>query len=285
MPVLKTSSYWQTPIKSKDLLSTNSADIISNLKAENCAVCHPNQYQFWQKSLHAKAIGDGLLGQLYAFDQDTQKDCLSCHAPRQEQMKKLLDSSKEHLSSGGIVGGVDCATCHVRKNIRHGTRDIALTPHGSVRGLSLFKESAFCKSCHQFDDTGEVVNGKPLESTYAEWQTSPQAKQGKTCQYCHMPNKEHKFNGIHDAEMTRQGLSIKVSRNNIGINLKLGNTGAGHALPTYITPRIVAKVVSSSGKVLQYINRCISLYIQASPSTPLRLQSSTLSGVEGRGFY
>lgn len=143
--VIEHDSYWQLPIPEQGAVDHNLPDVLTNLSASNCGLCHVKQYQDWQNSFHAKAVGEGLLGQLSAFDQETQKDCLRCHAPRQEPMNKLLKPSDGHVSSDGV----DCASCHVRKHIRHGSRDIALTPHGSVKGLPLFKQAEFCKSCHQ----------------------------------------------------------------------------------------------------------------------------------------
>ena len=241
-------SYWQQPIPLQGKLQSDLPDILTNLSPANCGACHSIQYQYWRKSFHAKATGDGLLGQLYAFDTDTQLDCLKCHSPRQEQINQLLNLSGARSSSHGI----DCASCHVRKHIRHSSRDIPSTPHGAVKGLPIFKKSEFCKSCHQFDDTGEVVNGKPLENTFVEWQASLQAKQGKQCQSCHMPDKKHLFRGIHDPDMTRTGLGVKLQRTEKKLILKLGNTGAGHALPTYITPRINVLITGSKGKSLRY---------------------------------
>lgn len=53
-----------------------------------------------------------------------------------------------------------------------------------------------------------------------------------------MPEGSHRFRGIHNADMLRQGLALEVTRTPEGVIAKLTNEGAGHALPTYITPRI-----------------------------------------------
>lgn len=238
------SKHWQLPIPLQGSPAATLPDNVRNLEAQNCAICHPVQFKAWASSIHSRAVGDGLLGQLYAFDSDTQQDCLKCHAPRSEQISALLSASPLEKQSGGV----DCASCHVRKHIRYGPRDIPKTPHGAVSGTQLFKQAEFCQPCHQFDESGAVANGKPLENTYAEWQASPQAAQGSSCQDCHMPDQVHSFRGIHDPEMTRKGLGIQTSRTASGVSVKLINTGAAHALPTYITPKIVVRIVSASGK-------------------------------------
>ena len=237
--------YWERPIPlqgSPPLLL--GAEAIADLSPSACGQCHQPQWKAWQDSLHSSSVSPGLLGQLGAFDAATQRDCLTCHAPRQEMLEQWWELG---LNSASIRRGVDCASCHVRAHIRHGSRAIAETPHGEVREQPLFLRAEFCAPCHQFDETGLSVNGKPLENTYTEWQQSPYALQGVTCQNCHMAEKQHGFKGIHDLETTRRGLSIQGSRTAQGIRVRVGNTGAGHALPTYITPRIVIRIESLPG--------------------------------------
>ena len=102
----------------------------------------------------------------------------------------------------------------------------------------MFRSSDFCAPCHQFTPEGVAVNGKLLENTIEEWRKSRHASDGVTCQDCHMPEGSHRFLGIHDPGMLRRGLVLDVMRTPDGIVATLVNRGAGHALPTYITPRI-----------------------------------------------
>ncbi len=209
--------------------------VLADLSAAACAQCHPVQYAAWRGSLHAAALSPGVLGQLDAFDEETWRDCLVCHAPQAEVA--------EQWEQGGVAGvaqvaGIDCAACHIRAHRRHGPRAIEETPHGPVVELPLFRQAAFCAPCHQFDTTGLAVNGKPLQDTYAEWLASPQAAAGATCQSCHMPERAHGFKGIHDPEITRRGLTLEARRTVRGLAVTATNAGAGHRLPTYVTPRI-----------------------------------------------
>jgi hypothetical protein len=84
---------------------------------------------------------------------------------------------------------------HLRGHRRHGPRAIPETPHGAVLDLPLYRQAEFCAPCHQFDDPGVAVNGKHLEDTYREWQGSRHAREGRTCQACHMPEGYHGFKG------------------------------------------------------------------------------------------
>ncbi|MCP5443615.1 MAG: hypothetical protein H6968_11320 [Chromatiaceae bacterium] len=234
--------YWERPIPlqgNAPPLPPGAEEIIANLSADGCRPCHQPQWEAWKGSLHATAVTPGLLGQLGAFDAATQDDCLACHAPRQEMVDQWW---KQGLDSTLVRSGVDCATCHVRAHVRHGPRTVAETPHGQVSEQPLFRQAEFCAPCHQFDESGFSVNGKPLENTYVEWRQSRYAREGVTCQACHMPEKQHGFKGIHDRQTIRSALTVEARRTREGIRLRAGNTGAGHALPTYVTPRVLIRL-------------------------------------------
>ena len=224
--------YWTLPIPEQGPVPQDFAWPVSSLDAGACALCHPKQYEEWRTSFHARAASPGLLGQLGAFDGSIRTICLNCHAPRTEQQAALADSDT------GLSRGIDCAGCHVRSHRRFGPRDLSVTPHGPVQEESLFSSSEFCAPCHQFSPGDMAVNGKLLENTLAEWRGSRYAAEGITCQRCHMPGGSHGFRGIHDPDMLRRGLALEVDRTPSGIVATVRNRGAGHALPTYITPRI-----------------------------------------------
>jgi len=242
--------YWERPIPLQGEAPPvpPGAEIVTDLAAASCGTCHLPQWEAWKASLHAAAVTPGLLGQIAAFDTATQEDCLDCHAPRREMQDQWWEQG---LDSVLVRSGVDCASCHIRAQVRHGPRAIAETPHGPVREQPLFRRAEFCAPCHQFDETGLSVNGKPLENTYIEWRESRYAREGVTCQHCHMPDKRHAFKGIHDADMTRAGLSVQARRTSQGLRVRAGNTGAGHALPTYVTPRILIRLEGTGGGAVQ----------------------------------
>lgn len=231
------SEYWTLPVSAQGQPAADMSWPMSSLSPEDCGLCHPKQFDEWRTSWHAKASSPGLLGQLPAFDDETRTMCLNCHAPRTEQQESASEPAA--LTD---VGGVDCAACHVRAHQRFGPSDRATTPHGSVLAEPLFWSADFCAPCHQFTPDDVAVNGKLLENTHAEWRASRYAGQGITCQDCHMPDGSHRFRGIHDPDMLRQGLALDVHRTQDGITATLTNHGAGHALPTYITPKIRLRI-------------------------------------------
>jgi hypothetical protein len=108
-------------------------------------------------------------------------------------------------------------------------------------------QAEFCRSCHQFTPDGFALNGKLLQATYDESKASQFARAGVQCQDCHMPDRRHRWRGIHDAEMVRSGLTIEAkagaARYRPGelalVTLRVSSTRVGHAFPTYVTPRVV----------------------------------------------
>jgi hypothetical protein len=167
--------------------------------------------------------------------------------------------------------GLSCAGCHVRGHQRYGppkrdgslenSASAARIPHGGAIRTAAFERAEFCKGCHQFEPNGYALNGKLLENTYNEWKEGPYAREGKACQGCHMPERRHLWRGIHDPEMVKQGVSVRLSLDKehyqIGEQLRaeitLTNTGVGHNFPTYVTPKIVVRfeLADADGKPVE----------------------------------
>jgi len=240
--------YWQRP------LATQGQP--HSLHPESCGVCHPRQFAGWQQSRHALALGAGVMGQVLTLPPTESQACLNCHAPLPEQMASLTTRSADHQQ------GVLCSACHVRGYQWFGppartTQPVANPPHAGWQTQNAFTDSRFCAACHQFPEDGYALNGKLLENTYREWQASPQARQQKACQFCHMPDRQHLWRGIHDAEMVRAGVTIHLSdikfvKNFIQLTLSLQNTNIGHFFPTYVTPKVILKIYQADAK-----NNCI----------------------------
>lgn len=172
--------------------------------------------------------------------------CLRCHAP--------IAAEAEEIDTGRLMNSdeaVGCLACHVREGKITGPRDLEDTPHGPVTGDQRFRRADFCAPCHQFEPGDVSVNGKPLENTLEEWRSSRYGELGVTCQACHMAGGYHGFRGIHDPATVRRALSISVRRTVTGVRIALTNVGAGHAVPTYITPRLTVRVTSPPGHPLR----------------------------------
>lgn len=251
--------------------------------AQNCQ-CHSSFINEWQQSLHGQALSDPLFqtklaeanaatgGKMGAF-------CLKCHAPVATMTGKPAKPSATTAAGQGIP----CSFCHQVTGAGTPTNNVSLLlePSGTYRAqiatptsphptaFSAFHNSAeICGSCHNVAHPG---NGLPLETTYTEWQASPQAKAGTTCQDCHMSRfpgqigpslgwaagggpmrKLYQMNfmgaqvALGDSVTAEQMLkgaatldmeapTFTEGASNTSITVTITNVGAGHSLPTGFT--------------------------------------------------
>ncbi len=251
------ADYWTLPVPSQGEAPAGWSDVERSLAPESCAACHEEKHAEWRTSLHARALSPGLVGQLVTMGREGAAGCIECHAPLTEQRGDFvaaLAAGAGHVTErqGLASAGVACPACHLRGHRRFGPpqRDTAAVgpsspddAHGGVHRATWFEESEFCTACHQFPQE-YAINGKPLENTYVEWQASPQAAQGITCQGCHMPERRHLWRGIHDPDMVAAGLTARFSATADVARFSLTNSGVGHAFPTYVTPRVEMHAVA-----------------------------------------
>jgi len=252
--------YWVRPVPPQGEPPGSWSDLEASLRPQDCGTCHPMQYEDWQTTVHSAAYSPGLSGQLVNWEQNafgTVQSCLVCHAPLSEQSARL-PSGDEWVPNPAYDAslrdhGIACASCHVRGNRRHGppTLDGSVdpspdgSPHGGVARTEFFEDSRFCAGCHQFGPGGAAPNGKPLENTFAEWESSRYADEGVSCQGCHMPDRQHLWRGIHDPRMVRSGVTVEWL-GTVGdageVGLRISNTGTGHRFPTYATPEVLVRI-------------------------------------------
>ncbi|MEB2335390.1 MAG: multiheme c-type cytochrome [Burkholderiales bacterium] len=250
------ANHWAEPIPPQGPPPNGFSVLEASLSPQACGQCHAQQYEAWRTSLHSRTVGPGLLWQLALMDQAQANRCFRCHAPLAEQ-KALL--AIEHgwlgappLPPPGYIDpdlghqGLVCAACHVRNHRRFGppARPDAEpgTAHGGFTSSAAFQDSRFCAHCHQFPPDGPSVEGKLFEDTLNQWAASPMAPQ-RTCQSCHMPDRQHSWRGIHDAETTRSALDLGLDVVALGegrfeARARVRNVGAGHHFPTYMVPKV-----------------------------------------------
>ena len=213
-------------------------------------------------------MGPGVAGQLVELarrDPGPARACLTCHAPLAEQAE--LTRGATGLEPNQVFDpalqreGVVCASCHVRGHQRFGppprpgAQGLRVPreqlPHHGATYTSAYLRAEFCAACHQFGPSGPSLNGKPLENTYQEWRSSPAARQGRQCQDCHMPDRRHRWRGIHDPEMVKSGvraaLALERARHRTGQRVRatvtVSSVGVGHYFPTYVTPQVVVRAL------------------------------------------
>ncbi len=260
--------HWKTPVPPQGKPPARYSPLEASLDPESCAVCHRLQYDDWKTSLHSKSMGPGIMGQTIELIRDDPEKvvlCYGCHAPLTEQQEKVavkVASDTRFRTNRSFLNllqpkGLTCAGCHVRGHQPFGPpkRDGTLgnsrpafeLPHGGAIRTPAFERAEFCEGCHQFRPDGYALNGKLLENTYNEWREGPYGREGRACQGCHMPDRRHLWRGIHDQEMVKNGVTIRLAldkaRYRVGEEVRatitLTNSGVGHYFPTYVTPKIL----------------------------------------------
>jgi hypothetical protein len=251
--------------------------------AQNCN-CHSMFIQEWSQSMHAKSLSDPLFRAKIAEANAASQGklgpfCLKCHGPVGTMTGQLGNPDPKSAAQEGIP----CSFCHQVTGASAPTNNVSLLvdPSGVYRAqvatptaphptaVSPFHNtSEICGSCHNVAHPG---NGLPVESTYTEWQGSPQAKAGVTCQDCHMsympgqtgpqvgwdagggprrPVFEMNFMGAqvalgnpttaeemlkNAATLDMQAPAILEGADNTSVTVTITNVGAGHDLPTGLT--------------------------------------------------
>ncbi len=176
--------------------------------ARQCKACHPKQYDEWSRSMHHYAQQSPTFE---AFNLTLQERtggtmgtfCSRCHTPIGTELGEnglVRNVNRSQISREGIT----CVTCHRVKGKHYKSNArLALQP-GKMLDTCMFgpfddsasqevdshpsvskpymKSSAFCGTCHDVT----IPSGVRLEEAFSEWQNSPAAKQGQTCQSCHM---------------------------------------------------------------------------------------------------
>jgi hypothetical protein len=174
-----------------------------------CGECHTPQYTQWLGSMHHYAqasltveiINDYFYKKL---GKTGGAFCVKCHTPIGTAMGEPYNLPNRERSPLSMAG-VSCDVCHsIEKGHGQSQAYVDLKPGHTVYGpvgkgtpddpppapndfhateqRDLFKSSAMCQQCHE----AIVPNGLRLQETYSEWKESPWAKEGVTCQSCHM---------------------------------------------------------------------------------------------------
>ena len=240
--------------------------------AMGCALCHkPLSVQ-----LPFREIGDsGRLRRKHAHgEQSLVEEKIAAYYSGEVQLVPNPELDPNHAKYG-----LTCAGCHMRMGRIHAPPsgqtppEISAerpAPHGEPIRLPYFESAEFCAECHQFTQRNNAGN-KPLENTYVEWKNSLWAESGTTCVDCHMPKRRHLWKGIHSPDMVQAALRVEVNAevgdHRATITLTLENTGAGHAMPTYVTPHMIAhlQALDENGTVLAETEYLVARVVESSP--------------------
>ncbi len=212
----------------------------SVLPAAQCGSCHPQHYDQWRRSFHARSLTSDdfvrtfsqylqSIGEQAREDPQASMACLSCHAPLlkhagPEIVGQVADSvlARETEKLAGFEVG--CGACHVVENgVFSGP---IKKPQDNPFHLSKFspsyKEASFCADCHAWTSSKIFCS-----NVYTDWKISEAAKRGATCQSCHMaassgsaaaggPQRkihDHAFPGGRSAAMLQKAVALGLKAN------------------------------------------------------------------------
>ncbi len=193
--------------------------------ASTCKTCHPSHYEEWSVSAHAYAqlspVFNAMHAEIVKRTNGTNGDfCIRCHTPVGMNLEEpiFMSNLDRHPTSRE---GITCISCHrvnkpygkisgrqalvegdifdkvygtrgndnLAEAIESGKYNIqpergrAGRPvHGEVEKSFYLVTPAFCGSCHDVN----LFNGFRLEEAFSDFKTSPAAREGVTCQDCHM---------------------------------------------------------------------------------------------------
>lgn len=210
---------------------------ITSLPATQCRSCHPQHFEEWSRSFHARSlVSENFLRTFpqYLDSLGTQAQegpkvpmaCFNCHAPllknaEPQLVRQVTDfvRAKDTKKLDGFEVG--CIACHLDgSGVFSGPiNNPQNNPfHGSKFSAS-YKEASFCSNCHTAAPTTV-----PCSDVYSDWKKSRAAKQGRTCQSCHMTERSgmaasgapqrkthsHVFPGGRSAAMLQQAVGLRL---------------------------------------------------------------------------
>ncbi len=251
-------THWKHPISEQGPVPKNFSIAEAKLIPENCGTCHSEQYELWKKSYHRKSAGDGLIWQLQGLGENKAGKCFQCHSPLKESSLILKKKEgwpvnypkimEDYFPSDSDELGISCSSCHVRNHTRYGPpsekAQISQTnlPHNGYIVQKDFESSEFCKNCHESPSDSNQISGKKMMETYTEWSESDFKKNGIQCQSCHMPKREHRWEGIHDKDMVLSGieksLNYHIAGDEVELKAEIKSVKVGHKFPTYAVPKL-----------------------------------------------
>lgn len=239
---------------------------LGSLSAQGCNGCHYDAHDGWARSAHATGFADPVFQHGVALA--ASPVCTECHLPLWSQHAERftpIDGSPDRVATAPndafdatlAQEGVTCAACHVRDGQIVVAEPVANAPHPTVVSPQL-RAPELCATCHSLTWPGA---DKPLYDTYGEWERSPYAAAGITCQACHLGRAADGGLVAHDvAQPAERAVTLLVDVDKVSlvrgggplaVALRVQNTGAGHAFPTgspWRVVRVQAALVGPVGK-------------------------------------
>ena len=187
--------HWQRPLAAQGDAPAHFSPQEASLGAAACGACHPDQHRDWSASLHARAMGPGVLGQLVDMAPDAHEEhqaCIRCHAPLAEQAADLsaaLASASAGPPQGGAAKGMERAQ---PANNRHPLPREGGWGEGSPLIGNLHLQGNTCAACHVREHRRygparrDGSAPKPEDKLpHDGWQASAAFADSRFCASCH----------------------------------------------------------------------------------------------------
>lgn len=274
--ILSFPAYAQTKKSGDEALGTRKYDDFET--PESCgASCHVDFYQQWKQAMMSQAY-------THHWDEieyfklavpHAEKDpkvagvkagCNGCHSPIAFLAGDVPPPKPEANSRANE--SVSCDVCHTITgfagdtpfnfnfisepgNVKYGPRQSATSPAHETMHSEFHKSADFCGVCHNEKDPYDIW----VKSTHLEWKEGPYAKEGVTCQKCHMTYArshnasmgpelpdvaQHLFHGAHDPGKVRGVVELRIHPDirdvepgeAVKLTVALFNQKTGHKFPT-----------------------------------------------------
>jgi len=212
------------------------AEAASNapLGHEDCRQCHQDVWREWTESFHSRAWADASVQAAFrhfGFD----RKCQTCHAPLPVLLTGM--DAEVRLRDEDPKSGVNCLSCHG-------------LPSGEGVAAGRAVPEAPCRPVRRPEIASGSLCGKCHESIHDDWKQSRYARNGQTCQSCHMPQSEdrqghsHLCLGGHDPKTVRAGATMSCRQEADELIVTVTNHATGHNFPGERHHRVVFLVVT-----------------------------------------
>jgi formate-dependent nitrite reductase cytochrome c552 subunit len=187
------------PVMAQDLSGSRGTGLASPSSAEICGDCHRAAQESWKASGHAHAMDSRLFQDVLHYTgadlgAEARRTCLGCHSPL------AIATGDTGMQTKVGWEGVTCDVCHSIREVslagpnpkarleftrmRTGPwKDDTPSQHGALFS-PLHTTSLLCAPCHEYRN----ALGFAVVTTFSEWQASRDGKDGRQCQFCHMPS-------------------------------------------------------------------------------------------------
>ena len=246
-------------------------------KPTKCRTCHNGIYQEWQQSLmsqsfthHWDDVEYFKLALPHALKLDkvagVKGGCVACHGPLVFLTGDIPPKPPE--AETRVNEGVSCEICHsitgsTEKEpfnfsfviepgkVKFSPRSDGRSSFHDIEYSKFIRSPELCATCHD----EQSPYGAWVKETYREWKAGPYAKEGTSCQDCHMyraPGKaaiggklrtdvaHHTFHGAHFSDKMAGAVDIALYADtnqiapdsSIKVRAELFNGKVGHSIPS-----------------------------------------------------